>query len=535
MAQKNFKERINAGGELSEFELLLASYDNLSNPGLIRKGRIINIDDKFIYVNVGDKSDGIISIEEFISEDGQLNIEATVGETIDVFVGQYDDRIGYLRLSKEKAQSLSILDDIEAVYNEGGTIKGTIVSKTKGGLIVDLNGVTAFLPGSQIDIKLTKDFDSYLGKTLDFVIINFNKRTCNIILSRRKIIEDDLKKIRENVITEVNEGDIIEGIVKNITDYGVFVDLGGMDGLIYITDVSWKRISHPSEVLNLGEKIKVKVIKYDKEKNRVSLGYKQLFPDPWENVTERHKAGDIVDGVVINITDYGAFVELNDDVEGLIHISEMAWDKKQSDPKLFVIKGEKIKAAIISIEPETRKMSLSMKQLTENPWDSIKNKYPVGTIVDTKVKNIFEFGVSVELEDNFDGFIKQSDISWTKRPKHPQEIYKKNDAVKAVVISIDDERQRIYLGIKQLTENPWKTVNERYSMGSKVEGKISNITEFGVFVCLEEGIEGLIHNSKIPENFIEENNIKIGSNIVSEVISIEPEDQKIGLSLVNVS
>jgi small subunit ribosomal protein S1 len=538
MVKQNIKQNISESKdkceELTEFENLLQSYGNLFNHSLIRKGKIISIDEKFIYVDVGDKSDGIISIEEFVSSDGQVNLEINTGDIIEVFVGQYDDRIGYLRLSKEKAESLYILDDIEKIYAEGETIKGTVTAKTKGGLIVDLNGVAAFLPGSQIDIKLTRDFDSYIGKTLDFKIINYNKKNCNIILSRRKIIEEDIKKLRENVFTEVSEGDILEGIVKNITDYGAFVDLGGLDGLIYITDISWKRISHPSEVFYLGQKIKVKVIKHDKEKNRVSLSYKQLFPDPWENVLEKHKVGDITESVIINITDYGVFVELNDDVEGLIHISEMIWDKKQIEPKSIATKGQRVKAVILSIEPDSRKMSLSMKQLIENPWNKLKDKYTTGAIVDTIVKNIFEFGISVELEENFDGFIKQSDFSWTKRPRHPQELFKKNDHIKAIVISIDDEKQRIYLGIKQLTENPWKTVKDRYAVGTTVSGVVSNITEFGIFVGLEESIEGLIHKSKIPDDFIENNNIHINSTIRSEIISVDPIEQKIGLSLINV-
>ncbi|HEC24680.1 MAG TPA: S1 RNA-binding domain-containing protein, partial [bacterium] len=322
MAKQSFKGNQSTESSPTEFELLLDSYDNMNSKGLVRQGIILNIDERYIYVNVGDKSDGIITVEE-ISSGGNVDIASiSIGDSIEVFVGNYDDSMGYLICSREKAKSVYALDDIEKVCKDNELINGTVVAKTKGGLIVDLNGVTAFLPGSQIDVKLTRDFDAFLGKALDLKVISVDKRACNVIVSRRKVIEDEIKKLKENVLTDIKEGDILEGIVKNITDYGVFVDLGGMDGLIYITDISWKRISHPSEVLSLGQKINVKVIKYDKERHRVSLGYKQLFEDPWHDVLERHAPGDTVEGVIINITDYGAFVELDDDVEGLIHLSE---------------------------------------------------------------------------------------------------------------------------------------------------------------------------------------------------------------------
>jgi len=537
MSKKSFNQfkSVNAdGGNPTEFEILLSSYESMNSKGLVRQGKILNIDNDYVYVDVGDKSDGIITIQE-ITSGGTVDIASIeIGGSIEVFVGSYDDKLGYLICSREKAKNVYALDDIENVCNGNELIKGTVTAKTKGGLIVDLNGVTAFLPGSQIDVKLTKDFDAFLGKTLDLKVISVDKRNCNVIVSRRKVIEDEIKKLKENVLTDIKEGDVLEGIVKNITDYGVFVDLGGMDGLIYITDISWKRISHPSEILNLGQKINVKVIKYDQEKHRVSLGYKQLFDDPWQNIADRHKPGDIIEGVIINITDYGAFVELDDDVEGLIHLSEMTWEKKQIDPKTFLTKGQRVKAAILSIEPEARKLSLSLKRLTESPWNLLKDKYPVGKVVEGAVKNIYEFGISVELEENFEGYIKQNDFSWTKRTKHPNELFKTGEKIKAVVLSIDEEKQRIYLGIKQLTESPWSHIKDKYSIGSVITGTVSNVTEFGIFVQLEEGIEGLIHNSKIPENFINENNISEGSQINAEIIMLDGNEQKIGLSVINV-
>ena len=534
MAKKNFNQ-FESKENPTEFEILLGSYENMNSRGLVRQGRILDIDENYVYVDIGDKSDGIITIQE-ISSGGNIDITGiSVGDSIEVFVGSYDDKLGYLICSREKAKNVYALDDIEKVCSDNETIKGVVTAKTKGGLIIDLNGITAFLPGSQIDVKLTRDFDAFLGKTLDLKVISVDKKNCNVIVSRRKVIEDEIKKLKENVLTDIKEGDVLEGIVKNITDYGVFIDLGGMDGLIYITDISWKRISHPSEVLSLGQKINVKVIKFDEEKRRVSLGYKQLFDDPWQNITERHKPGDIIEGVIINITDYGAFVELDDDVEGLIHLSEMSWDKKQTDPKTFLTKGQRVKAYILSIEPETRKLSLSLKRLTESPWNLLKEKYTVGTVVDGTVKNIYEFGVSVELEPNLEGYIKQNDFSWTKRTKHPHELFKQGDPVKAVVLSIDEDKQRIYLGIKQLTESPWSQIKEKYSVGSVITGTVSNITEFGIFVQIEDGIEGLIHNSKIPENFITENNIAKGSKINAEIIMLDVNEQKIGLSLINVA
>ncbi len=533
MAKKSFNQ-FESGENPTEFEILLGSYENMNSRGLIRQGKILNIDESYVYVDVGDKSDGIITIEE-ISSGGNIDITSiTIGDSIEVFVGSYDDKLGYLICSREKAKNVYALDDIEKVCSDNETIKGVVAAKTKGGLIIDLNGVTAFLPGSQIDVKLTRDFDAFLGKTLDLKVISVDKKNCNVIVSRRKVIEDEIKKLKENVLTDIKEGDVLEGIVKNITDYGVFVDLGGMDGLIYITDISWKRISHPSGILNLGQKINVKVIKYDEEKHRVSLGYKQLFDDPWQNIADRHKTGDIIEGVIINITDYGAFVELDDDVEGLIHLSEMSWEKKQIDPKTFLTKGQRVKASILSIEPETRKLSLSLKRLTESPWNLLKEKYPVGTETYGVVKNIYEFGVSVEIEENLEGYIKQNDFSWTKRTKHPNELFKQGERIKAVVLSIDEDKQRIYLGIKQLTESPWSHIKEKYSTGSVITGTVSNITEFGIFVKLEEGVEGLIHNSKIPENFIKANNISAGSKINAEIIMLDVNEQKIGLSLINV-
>jgi small subunit ribosomal protein S1 len=532
MAKQNF----NYGKSLenpTEFELLLSSYENMNSKGLVRQGKILNIDENYIYVDVGDKSDGIITVEEF-SSGGNVDITAiSTGDSIEVFVGHYDDKAGYLICSREKAKNVYALDDIEKACEGDEIVNGTVVAKTRGGLIIDLNGVTAFLPGSQIDVKLTKDFDAFLGRNLELKVISVNKKNCNVIVSRRKVIEDAIKKLKENVLTDIKEGDVLEGIVKNITDYGVFVDLGGMDGLIYITDISWKRISHPSEVLSLGQKINVKVIKYDEEKHRVSLGYKQLFKDPWEDILERHKQGDVVEGVIINITDYGAFVELDDDVEGLIHMSEMSWDKKSVDLKTFLTKGQRVKTVILSIEPETKKLSLSIKRLTESPWNKLKDKYPVGAVVEGAIKNIYEFGISVELDKNFDAYIKQSDFSWSKRTKHPQELFKIGENIRCVVLNIDEERQKIYLGIKQLTESPWKNIKDRYSVGMTVSGVISNITEFGIFVYLEDGIEGLIHNSKIPENFIAKSDISVGSNINAEIIMVDSNEQKIGLSLLN--
>lgn len=533
MAKQNFNYCKSLEKNQTEFELLLGSYENMNSKGLVRQGKILNIDENYVYVDIGDKSDGIITIEE-ISSGGNVDITTmAVGDSIEVFVGHYDDKVGYLICSREKAKNVYALDDIERVCNDDEVINGTVVAKTRGGLIIDLNGVTAFLPGSQIDVKLTKDFDAFLGRSLELKVISVNKKNCNVIVSRRKVIEDAIKKLKETVLTEIKEGDELEGIVKNITDYGVFVDLGGMDGLIYITDISWKRISHPSEVLSLGQKINVKVIKYDEEKHRVSLGYKQLFKDPWGDILERHKQGDVVEGVIINITDYGAFVELDDDVEGLIHMSEMSWDKKSVDLKTFLTKGQRVKVVILNIEPETKKLSLSIKRLTESPWNKLKDKYPVGAVVEGIVKNIYEFGVSVELDENFDAYIKQSDFSWSKRTKHPQELFKVGESVKCVVLNIDEERQRIFLGIKQLTESPWKNIKDKYLVAMTVSGVVSNITEFGIFVFLEDGIEGLIHNSKIPENFIEKNNISTGSNINAEVIMVDSNEQKIGLSLLN--
>ena len=498
--------------------------------GEVVTGRIISIDKDHVLVDIGYKSEGQIRLSEFKNEEG--NITAELGDSVEVMVEWWDDEEERVVLSKEKAANIKIWDAIKKSYDEEGTVEGVISNRVKGGFSVDL-GVQAFLPGSQADLRPIRNLDELVGKTFEFKILKYNRKRSNIVLSRRAILEKEREEKRSTTLTSIHEGQIIEGIVKNITDYGVFIDLGGVDGLLHITDISWGRVKHPSELFSVGDTIQVKILSFDLEKERVSLGMKQLADDPWSVASEKYALGSKVTGVVVSLTDYGAFVELEEGVEGLIHVSEMSWTRKVRHPSKVVSVGEEIEAVVLDIKPESRRISLGMKQVVPNPWDVIAEKYPVGTTIEGKIKNITDFGLFIGIDEGIDGLVHISDISWIKRIKHPSELFKKGDMVQAIVLDIEKESERFSLGIKQLQDDPWTSVAERYQVGKEITGTITNLTDFGVFVELEEGIEGLVHVSEISKEKIKTpvGMFNIGDVITARVMNINSDERRIGLSI----
>jgi len=505
------------------------TFQNIQEGEVIR-GHIVQISDDFVMVDIGYKSEGQIPIHEFRDEKGE--IQAAIGEEVDVLLEFHDDEDGSIHLSKEKAAKIKIWDDISRVYNDDGIIEGKVVAKVKGGLAVDI-GVQAFLPGSQVDLRPVRNLEGLIGNAFPFKILKYNKKRRNVVLSRRALLEKEREHLKSQTLANLEEKKVVEGTVKNITDYGVFVDLGGIDGLLHITDMSWGRVGHPSEMFQIGDRINVQVLSFDREHERVSLGLKQLIADPWTQAQEKYPVSTQVRGRVVSLTDYGAFVEIEQGVEGLVHVSEMSWTKKIRHPSKILSVGDELEAVVLSINPESKRISLGMKQLEANPWDVIAEKYPVGTTIAGRIKNITDFGVFIGIDEGIDGLVHISDISWTKRVKHPSEVFKKNQEVQAIVLNIDKQNERFSLGIKQLEADPWETIPDRYPLGSIIEGPITNVTDFGLFVELEEGIEGLVHVSEISKEKIKSpvGQYKISDKITAKVINISPKDRKIGLSI----
>jgi small subunit ribosomal protein S1 len=498
--------------------------------GEVVTGKIISIDKDYVLVDIGYKSEGQIRIQEFNDENGQL--AANVGDKVDVMVEWWDDDEERVILSKEKATKVKVWEEIKASYDEDGTVEGVIVNRVKGGFSVDI-GVLAFLPGSQADLRPIRNLDEMVGKTFTFKILKFNQKRSNIVLSRRLILEEERSSKRTTTLSTIREGKVVDGIVKNITEYGVFVDLGGVDGLLHITDISWGRVKHPSELFSVGDNINVKILNLDLERERVSLGVKQLAEDPWLAAAEKYPITSRVNGKVVSLTDYGSFVELEEGIEGLIHVSEMSWTRKIRHPSKVISVGEMVEAVVLDIKPESRRISLGMKQVVPNPWDVISEKYPVGTTIEGKIKNITDFGLFIGIGEGIDGLVHISDISWIKRIKHPSELYKKGDVVQAIVLDIEKENERFSLGIKQLQDDPWKTVAERYEVGKEIAGTVTNLTDFGVFIELEEGIEGLVHVSEISKEKIKTpiGKFNIGDVITAKVMNINSDERRIGLSI----
>jgi small subunit ribosomal protein S1 len=497
--------------------------------GEVVNGKIISVDKDHVLVDIGYKSEGQIRIREF-EVDGE--VKAAVGDTVEVMVEWWDDENEVVVLSKEKAEKVKVWDDIKARHEADDTIAGTITSRVKGGFSVDI-GVQAFLPGSQADLRPIRNLDEMVGKEFDFKILKYNRKRSNIVLSRRVLLEEEREEKRAKTLATIHEGKVVPGIVKNLTEYGVFVDLGGVDGLLHITDISWGRVKHPSELFTVGDEINVKILSLDLERERVSLGMKQLTEDPWATAIDKYPVGSRISGKVVSLTDYGAFVELEEGIEGLIHVSEMSWTRKVRHPSKVVSVGEIVDAMVLDIKPENRRISLGMKQAAPNPWDVISDKYPVGTTIEGKIKNITDFGLFIGIDEGIDGLVHISDISWTKRIKHPSEIYKKGDVIQAIVLEIDKEQERFSLGVKQLQADPWDTVAERYEVGKEITGTVTNVTDFGVFVELEEGIEGLVHVSEISKEKIKTpvGQFEVGQMLTAKVMNINSEERRIGLSI----
>ncbi len=498
--------------------------------GEVVAGKIISVDKDYVLVDIGYKSEGQIRINEFKDDTGL--IVAEVGDTVDVMVEWWDDEEERVVLSKEKAAKVKVWEAIKEKFDNEETIDGVVLNRVKGGFAVDI-GVQGFLPGSQADLRPIRNLDEMVGKTFTFKILKYNQKRSNIVLSRRAILEAEREHERSATLESIYEGKVVEGVVKNITEYGVFVDLGGVDGLLHITDISWGRVKHPSELFSLGDTINVKILNFDIEKERVSLGMKQLSEDPWMLAAEKYPIGSRITGKVVSLTDYGAFVELEEGVEGLIHVSEMSWTRKIHHPSKIVDVGEEVEAIVLNIQPKSRRISLGIKQVAPNPWDLISEKYPVGTTIEGKIKNITDFGLFVGIDEGIDGLVHISDISWTKRIKHPSEVYKKGDTIHAVVLDIEKENERFSLGIKQIQEDPWESIEKRYDVGKEITGTITNVTDFGVFVELEEGIEGLVHVSEIAKEKIKTpvDKFKPGEVITAKVMSINKDERRIALSI----
>ncbi len=499
--------------------------------GEIVKGTILEVMEEAVLVDIGYKSEGLIPLREFRSPSGEVTVK--VGDVVDVYLEQKEDSEGLIVLSREKAEKIKIWDELSRVYEKGGAITGTILGRTKGGLIVDI-GVRAFLPGSQVDLRPVRDLDKLIGKAFPMKIIKLNQKRGNIVLSRRELLEEERKHLKEQTLANLTEGMRIKGKVKNITEYGAFVDLGGLDGLLHITDMSWGRVGHPSELFQVGDEVEVVVLKFDRANERVSLGYKQRLPDPWEAVEQKYPIGAKLKGKVVSLTDYGAFVELEEGVEGLVHISEMSWTQRVKHPSKVVAIGDVVEVVVLDVDRANKRISLGMRQAEPNPWNFIEERYPVGTRVEGRVRNLADFGAFVELEEGIDGLIHISDMSWTKRVRHPSELLKKGEKVEAIVLHVDKANHRISLGLKQIQQDPWQAaVPEKYRVGMDVKGKVVRTTDFGAFVELEDGVEGLLHVSELSHDRVNkpEDVVQVGQELILKVIKLDPEERKIGLSL----
>jgi small subunit ribosomal protein S1 len=490
-------------------------------------GKVEKQTDKHLVVDVGLKSEGLVPLEQVTDHTGAVKFQP--GDVIDVVIEREEPEGGYL-VSYERAQRLRAWDTIEKAANDKTPVKGTVVSRVKGGLTVDI-GMKAFLPGSQLEIRPVRNLDGYLGQEIEVRVIKLNKKRGNVVVSRKEILEEEQNAKRTATMEHLGEGAVLTGTVKNLTDYGAFVDLGGIDGLLHITDMSWGRLTHPRDLVNVGDEIQVKVLKFDKEKQRVSLGFKQLTPDPWLDAAERYPTGARVHGRVLSVTDYGAFVELEQGIEGLVHLSEMTWSKRLKHPSKLVKPGDEVDTVVLSVNPADRRISLGMKQLMENPWENLSERYPIGTVVEGRVRNLTDFGAFVEIEEGIDGLVHVSNLSWTKRVKHPSEVVKKGEKVRAVVLGVEPQNRRLSLGIKQLQPDVWESFFATHRVGDIVHGKILRTAQFGAFVEIAEGVEGLCHISEAGDGPEGHNKLEQGAEHDFKIIKINVEEKKVGLSL----
>jgi len=497
--------------------------------GNVLIGKIVQINTDTVMVDVGWKTEGYIPAREISDENG--NVVFNIGDEIEVLVDRRDQD-GNLVLSRDKAAKIKIWDDVKIACEQNAPVKGTVLERVKGGLSVDI-GIPAFLPGSQVDVRPVRDLDRYVGQVLEFNILKYDRKRNNVVLSRRSILEKDREAEKVETLLNIEEGKIVEGVIKNITDYGLFIDLGGIDGLLHVTDISWGRITRPADHFSKGERIRVKILSFDREKERVALGLKQLTENPWETIKDKYPISSVVEGRVVNITDYGVFVELEPGVEGLIHVSEMFWTREVKHPSKVLAIGQVINVMVLNINTDTKRISLGLKQITANPWEALKGKYPEGSIVTGVIRNITNFGIFVGVEEGVDGLIHLSDISWKQRVKQPAEIYKKGQTIEAMVLNIDVEHEKFSLGLKQIEKNPWEELSEKYLPGAVVSGKVTNITEFGVFVEIEEGMEGLVHISELSSKRVKSSSelFSVGDAVSAVVKNVDPKSRKIRLSI----
>lgn len=536
----DFKRLDAAGDENEEFDgdqqssefaaLFTESLKDRPERDKIIEGTVVRVDVDTVLVDIGLKSEGHVPLAEFMNADGELSVQ--VGDKIRVLMTRQDGKKGYV-LSKKKADYLSAWDKIGDACQEGGIVEGTITGKVNGGFTVDIGGIQAFLPSSQVDIRPSSDSDSYIGVKGSFKVIKINQRRDNIVLSRRSVLEEERAAIRDVTLEKLEEGQIVQGTIKNVTDYGAFVDLGGVDGLLHVSDLSWGRVGKPADVLKPGQQITAKVLKFDRAKGKISLGIKQTLTDPWIDVPAKFPIGERVRGKVVSLMEYGAFVELEPGIEGLIHVSEMSWTKRVRRAADILNIGDEVETVILGIDMGNRKISLGLKQVSENPWSTIAEKYPAGTRIEGQIKNMTDFGMFIGIEDGIDGLVHVSDMSWTKRIKHPGDVYEKGSLVQAVVLKVDVENERLSLGIKQLEPDPWSLAPGKYRAGALVTGKVTSLTDFGVFVELEEGIEGLIHVSELSREKVASAKefAAVGDTLEAVVLSCDPKERRISLSI----
>ena len=524
--------------DAADFAAALANFDreqaaetaaaaNLTTEEVVVTGTVVKITDKHVVIDIGLKSEGLIPLEQVLDHEG--NPKFAAGDSVEVVVEREEPEGGYL-VSYEKALRHKIWDKLEKAANDKTPVKGMVVSRVKGGLTVDI-GIKAFLPGSQIEVRPVRNLEGYIGTEIEVRVIKLNKKRGNVVISRKEILEEEQNARKAVTLAHLEEGSVLTGTVKNLTDYGAFVDLGGLDGLLHITDMSWGRLTHPRDLVNVGDEIQVKVLKFDKEKQRVSLGFKQLTPDPWLDATERYPIGAQVRGRVLSVTDYGAFVELEQGIEGLVHVSEMTWSKRMKHPSKMVKPGDEVDTIILSVNPNDRRISLGMKQLQENPWEQLEDKYPIGAIIEGRVRNLTDFGAFIEIEDGIDGLVHVSNLSWTKRIKHPSEVLKKGEKVKAIVLGVEPENRRLSLGVKQLQPDVWDTFFAQHRIGDVIKGKVLRTAQFGAFVEIAEGVEGLCHVSEA----VDKNNVAVKMDVDTEhefkIVKMNQEEKKVGLSI----
>src|SRR6516164_5271474 len=514
---------------LETFEQEQAQTEAALNDEQILTGTVLKITPQYVVVDIGYKSEGVIPVAEFTDSEGNVNVHP--GEEVPVVRDQGHTEEGYINLSYEKAQRLRAWDEIEKAYNDKSSVKARVIDRIKGGLTVDIMGARAFLPGSQVELRPVRNLDGLKSTELEVRIIKLNKKRGNIVVSRKQLLEEEQTEKREKTMGHLAEGEILTGTVKNLTDYGAFVDLGGIDGLLHITDMSWGRLTHPRDLVQVGDQIQVKVLKFDKDKQRVSLGFKQLTPDPWLDAAERYPIGAHVRGRVISVTDYGAFIELEQGIEGLVHVSEMTWSKRMKHPSKMVNVGDQVEAVVLNVNPTERRISLGLKQLESNPWETLHEKFPIGTVVEGKVRNLTDFGAFIEIEDGIDGLVHVSNLSWTKRVKHPSEVLKKGDKVRAIVLAIEPEQRRLSLGVKQLQPDVWDTFFDQHRVGDVIHGKVLRLASFGAFVEIAAGVEGLCHNSEAADSHGTQIKLEPGQEFDFKVIKLNPAEKKVGLSI----